>query len=227
MILPGPWSYSSLKKYRTCAKQFFEVKVARNFKEPEHTEATIYGKSYHEAAENYMRDGTPLPDGFLFTKPHLDTLRSIPGTLYCEHAMGLTQDLAPCGFADPEAWCRGIADLLVVNEDAGKAYCVDYKTGSAKYADMRQLELMALMVFEHFPTVKKVKTGLLFVVHNEFKKDVFVATDKHALWGKWNEDVSRLEGSYTTGVWNPTRSGLCRKHCPVESCSHYGGGKKW
>jgi hypothetical protein len=58
MTLPGPWSYSSLKKFKTCPKQFAEVKVFRNFKEPEFTEATLYGKEFHTAAEKYIRDGT-------------------------------------------------------------------------------------------------------------------------------------------------------------------------
>jgi hypothetical protein len=139
--------------------------------------------------------------------------------------MGLTKELSPCSFVDPEAWCRGIADLMIVDEDKGKAYCVDYKTGSAKYADMKQLELMALMIFEHFPAVKKVKTGLLFVVHNEFKKDVFTADKAHEYWAQWRAEVMRLEGSYATGIWNPSRSGLWYRHCVVESCPHWGGGR--
>jgi hypothetical protein len=136
--------------------------------------------------------------------------------------MGLTEELNPCAFDDPAAWCRGIADLLIVDEDKGKAYCVDYKTGSAKYADMKQLELMALMIFEHFPAVKKVKAGLLFVVHNEFKKEVFTFDKAAEYWKEWYVDVARLGGSYATGVWKPTRSGLCRKHCVVLTCSHNG-----
>jgi hypothetical protein len=223
--LPGAWSYSSLKKYKTCAKQYYEVKVAKNYKEPENTEATLYGKSYHTAAENYIKDGTPLPEYFAYSKHQLDTLRSIPGDKYCEYKMALTEKLEPCDFFDPVAWCRGVADLLVINEDKGVARCVDYKTSkSAKYADAAQLELMALMVFKHFPKIRVVKGGLLFVVANDFKKAVYDVSNEHTYWRTWMQDVQRMENSYATGVWNPNKNGLCKAHCVVVECQHNGKG---
>ena len=223
MSLPGAWSYSSLKKFKTCPKQFAEVKVYKNFTEPPFTEATLYGSSFHEAAEHYVRDGTPLPEAFSYVKPHLDTLRSIEGTKLCEHKMGLTQQLEPCDFSAKDVWCRGVADLLIVNEETGIARIVDYKTGkSAKYADTAQLELMALMVFKHFPTIRRVRAGLLFVVANDFKRADYDRTYEKNYWRQWMQDIGRLEGAYKSGVWNPNPSGLCRKHCVVTSCPHNG-----
>ncbi len=218
------WSYSSLKQFRTCAKQYYEIRVAKNFKQDDNTEATLYGKKFHTAAEEYIRDGKDLALEFSFVKSHLDTLRNIPGTKYCEYKMGLTEKLEPCDFFDPQVWCRGVADLLIVNEEKGVARVVDYKTGkSAKYADVAQLELMALMVFKHFPRVRKVKGGLLFVIANDFKKEDYAADQQHINWRGWMQDVKRLETAHATGVWNPTKSGLCKKHCPVLSCAHNGG----
>lgn len=217
------WSYSSLKKFKTCPRQFYEVKVAKNYQEPESTEATRYGKEFHTAAEFYVRDGTPLPIHFKYTQPHLDILRSIPGDKYCEYEMGLTKELEPCSFDDPDAWCRGVADLLVINEEKRVARCVDYKTGkSAKYADPSQLELMALMIFKHFPKIRVVKGGLLFTVANDFKRASYEIENEHTYWRTWMMDVKRLENAYSTNVWNPIKSGLCRKHCVVESCQHNG-----
>ena len=77
--------------------------------------------------------------------------------------MGLTANLEPCGFKDPEVWWRGVADLAIINGD--EARCLDYKTGkSAKYADTDQLELMALAMFKHFPDIKIVRGALFFVI---------------------------------------------------------------
>lgn len=217
------WSYSSLKKFKTCPKQYAEVKVFKNFTEPPFTEATLYGTSFHEAAENYVRDGAPLPEAFAYVKPHLDALRSIPGEKFCEHKMGLTQALEPCAFDAPEVWCRGVADLLIVNREKGVARVVDYKTGrSAKYADTAQLELMALMVFKHFPQVRRVKGGLLFVVANDFKRAEYDVSQERNYWRTWMQDIHRLEHAMKTNVWNPNPSGLCKKHCVVLSCSHNG-----
>lgn len=220
------WSYSGLKKFKTCPKQYAEVKVYKNFKEPPFTEATLYGTNFHEAAECYMRDGAPLPEAFNYVKPHLDTLRSIPGDKYFEHEMGLTDKLEPCGFKDDNVWCRGVADLLIVNQETGVARVIDYKTSkSAKYADTSQLELMALMVFKHFPFVRKVKGGLLFVVANSFKSAEYSRESESIYWRSWMHDLARLEAAMKSGVWNPVPSGLCKKHCVVETCPHWGGGK--
>lgn len=217
------WSYSSLKKFKTCARQFYEVKVAKNFTEPPFTEATLYGSNFHEAAEKYVRDDEALPEAFKYVKPKLDMLRSLEGDKYCEFKMALDKDLNPCTFFAEDAWCRGIADLLIVNNDKGVARVVDYKTGkSAKYADAAQLELMALMVFKHFPKIRKVKGGLLFVVANDFKTADYVAEKEHTYWRTWMQDVHRLEIAHQTGVWNPSPSGLCRRHCVVTTCPHNG-----
>lgn len=220
------WSYSSLKKFKTCPRQYYEVRVAKNFKEPESTEATLYGKEFHKAAEEYVRDGVPLPPAFNYAKNQLDTLRNLEGEKFCEYEMGLTKDLEPCGFFDPQAWCRGVADLLVINREKGIARCVDYKTGkSMKYADTEQLQLMALMIFKHFPEVRKVKGGLLFVVANGFRKDDYDVADEHAYWRPWMQTVSRLETAHSSGVWNPNPSGLCKRHCVVATCPHNGSNK--
>lgn len=218
------WSYSSLKKFKTCPKQYAEVKVFKNFKEPPFTEATLYGTNFHEAAEHFVRDGKPLPDAFAYVKPHLDALRSVPGEKLCEYKMGLTKDLAPCEFDAPDVWCRGVADLIILNREKGVARVVDYKTGkSAKYADTAQLELMALMIFKHFPEVRKVKGGLLFVVANDFKRAEYDSTQERNYWRQWMQDISRLEAALKNNVWNPNPSGLCKRHCVVDTCPHWGG----
>jgi len=217
------WSFSSLKAFKTCAKQYYELRVAKNYKQDDNTEAILYGKDFHKAAEDYVRSGVALPEKYNYTKPYLDTLRSLPGEILCEHEMGLTQDLQPCGFHDPLCWHRGIADLIVINRETDVARVIDYKTGkSAKYADTGQLELIALCVFKHFPEIKKVKAALLFTVANAFKKEVYQSDRQHTYWRNWMGDVERLERAFTSGIWNPVKGPFCRKHCPVVTCVHNG-----
>lgn len=219
MKIPA-WSYSSIKSYAQCPKKFYHLKVVRDVKEPE-TEAMLYGTQFHEAAEFYVRDNTPLPPQFVFVKSALDNLKQLPGEKLCEYEMGLTENLEPCGFKDENVWWRGIADLLIINGD--EARCVDYKTGkSAKYADTDQLELMALAIFKHFPEVKKVKAGLLFVISKNFIKDSYSADNQDKMWAKWFAEHNRMKMSYENGVWNPRPSGLCKKHCLVLECPHNG-----
>ena len=221
MKIPA-WSFSSIKTFEQCPKKFYHLKVAKDFQEDQNAEHLIYGTRFHEAAEFYIRDNTPLPPEFKYAKPSLDNLKARPGQKLCEYEMGLTENLEPCGFKDPNVWWRGIADLIIL-EDDGTARVLDYKTGkSAKYADTGQLELMALAVFKHFPQVHTVKAGLLFVIAKSFPKAKYTKDDEPVLWQKWLRDYDRMKFAYTSDVWNPRPSGLCKKHCVVLSCPHNG-----
>ena len=220
--MSSPWSYSGIKLFEQCPKKYYHLRVAKDCKEPE-SEAMLYGTRFHEAAEFYVKEDRPLPEAFKFAKGALDSLKKIPGDKYCEYEMGLTENLDPCGFRDPKVWFRGIADLLIIDTAKGEARVLDYKTGkSAKYADTGQLELMALAVFKHFPDVKRVKAGLLFVIANAFPKANYTIEQAPVMWQRWLRDHDRLKGAYRTNTWNPRPSGLCRKHCVVLSCPHNG-----
>ena len=97
---------------------------------------------------------------------------------------------------------------------------VDYKTGSNKYPDPKQLKLMALMTFAHFPEVQKIKAGLLFIVHNSFVDESYTRDQIENLWANFRPDLQRLQASYDTDVWNPNKTPLCG-WCPVTTCEYY------
>jgi hypothetical protein len=180
-----------------------------------------YGTEVHKAAEEYVCKGVDIPEKYAFIKPHLDALKVLPGDKHCEYEMGLTKDFKPCKFKAPDVWFRGIADLLVINGDEAKI--VDYKTGkSSQYADIKQLELLSLLVFKHFPNVKKVKAGLVFLVAKDLVKAEFTEDQQSSAWTKWLPEIERLETALDTGVWNPKPNFTCRKFCAVADCEHNG-----
>lgn len=217
----GAWSFSKIKNFETCPRQFYHVTVLNEFPFKD-TPATIYGKEFHTACEEYIRDGKPLPPQFSFMEETMQKLAALPGEKHCELKMGLNADLEACGFFDKSVWFRGIADLIIVDGDTARY--IDYKTGkSSRYAEKGQLELMALAIFKHFPQVKKVKGALLFTIANDMVKQDYLAADEGALWSPWIQKYAALEKAFETGVWNPRPSGLCRKHCPVTQCAHNGG----
>ena len=187
------------------------------------TEAIRYGDQFHKAAEKYIRDGEELPKRFLYAKDSLDALRRKKGDKLCEYRMGLTEDLEPCGFYEDSVWWRGIADLIILNQDQGIAYVVDYKTGkSSRYADKGQLELMAMATFKHFPNVGTVRAGLLFVVCEDLIRNTYEQYEEDTLWDKWMDNFQTMETAYKVDVWNPKPSGLCRQWCQVMECPHNG-----
>lgn len=208
------WSFSGLKDFVNCPRQYYEVKVLRSVTKKV-TQQMQYGTEVHKALEDYVRDGTPLPEFYRRFQPMLDALLEIPGTRYPEHKMALTEAKEPCAFDADEYWVRGIADLLIV--DGADAYIIDYKTGSAKYPDTKQLKLMALMVFENFSSVEKVKAGLLFVAHNTFIEETYTRNHITSMWNTFSWDLLRLRTATDNNVWTPNPSPLC-KWCPVTSC---------
>jgi len=217
---PFTWSYSSLDLFKLCPHKYFRLRVAKDIVEPE-SEAMRYGKELHKAAEDYIKDDVEIPEKFAFIRKPLAKLKARPGEKFVEHKIGLTKDLEPCGFFDKDVWWRGIPDLLIINGDS--AHIVDYKTGkSSKYADTKQLELLSLAVFKHFPQVKRVKAGLLFVVAADFVKAEYGKDQEHVYWQGWLQDVGRLENAVALGVWNPRPNFSCKGWCPVVDCTHNG-----
>jgi hypothetical protein len=216
------WSFSKLKSFETCPKQFYHLTVLKEYPQEE-TEAMLYGTAMHKAAEDYIKSDTPLDPRFDYVKDALDELKEIRGVKLCEKKMGLTKELKPCGFYDKKAWFRGIVDLAIIDTLAERAWVVDYKTGkSTRYADKGQLELMALSIFKEYPEIKYVNAALLFVVAGELIDDAYHVDNSVAMWGKWITKHDKMQKAFDTDVWNPRPSGLCRHHCPVVECAHNG-----
>jgi hypothetical protein len=211
------WSFSALKEYVNCPKQYQELKILKRY-EKQPTEQMLYGTVVHKACEDYVAEGKPLEKNYQRFKPVLDSLVAIPGTKYPEHEMALTLNKEPCGFKDANRWVRGIVDLLIVDGD--QAFIVDYKTGSNRYPDPKQLKLMALMTFAHFPEVQKIKAGLLFVMHESFMDEEYTRDQIPKLWSYFENDLERLSLSYENDTWQANPTPLCG-WCPVRSCEFH------
>jgi len=213
------WSYSSLKTFQQCPKKYYHTKVAKDIKEPD-TQATLYGKQAHAVAEEHVRDGAPVPPAFDYMKGTLDALNKIEGEKHCEVKLGLTKDLQACDFSAKNVWWHGIADLVVLNKDKGLAHSVDYKTSkSARYADVKQLDLVAVGIFAKFPEIQRVKSGLVFVVSKEFVRAEHHREMIPKYMEKPAQDVARIEAALQNGVWNPVQGPLC-KFCAVKQCEY-------
>lgn len=214
-------SYSGIKAYETCPRQYNEVKILKLYPREE-TEQTLYGTQLHEQCELFIKDGRPLDQSFLFLQPTLDKLAAMPGRKFPELEMALTEQLAPCDFKADNYWVRGIADLVIVNDDNLTARVFDYKSGSDKYPDTDQLMLMSLMIFKHFPHVRSVTGGLLFVLKNSVHKYKVDRDQEAELWWRWRERVAKLDASMYHNNWQTKSSGLCKRYCPVVHCPFNG-----
>lgn len=215
------WSYSSIKTFDQCPKKYYHLRVAKDVKD-EPGEAADYGTAVHQAAEDYIKLGTPIPDKFSYMRPIVESLAAIEGEKHTELKLGVKRGLTgyeACTFFDRDVWYRGIVDLVIVNGD--KAHMIDYKTGkNAKYADPKQLDLMAGALFLHFPELETIKSALVYVVSNEFIPKVHAAKQRDKYLLTFEQELDRLEHAELSGVWNAKTSPLCG-WCPVTSCEHH------
>lgn len=215
------WSYSSIKTFEQCPKKYHHTRVLKDVKD-EGSEAMFYGNEVHKAAEECVKNGTPIPAKFSYMQDILDALIKIEGDKHCELKLGLRwgpEVHEACGFFDEGVWWRGIVDLLIVNGD--KAWMVDYKTGkNAKYADTKQLDLLAAATFAHFPKVQRIKSALAYVVSNEFIRKVHVREEQRQYAGVFTDQLTRLDAAHQTDVWNANPTPLCG-WCPVTICPHH------
>jgi hypothetical protein len=210
------WSFSSYKQYVNCPKQYQEIKVLKRFYiKP--TPQMTYGNEVHKACEDYVAEGKPLAKNYLMFKPVLDTLLEIPGKRYPEQKMALDKDGKVSEYGKGY-WVRGIVDLMIIDGDT--AFIVDYKTGSNKYPEPKQLKLMALMAFAKHPELMKIKAGLLFIVQNSFMTEEYTRDEIPQLWDAFKTDLKRMEVSYESDVWNMNPTQLCG-WCPVNTCPNH------
>jgi hypothetical protein len=215
------WSYSGLKTFQQCPKKYYHLKVAKDIVD-QGGEAANYGKLVHKAAEDYIRDGIEIPEKFAYMRPILNAFNKIKGEKHCELEMGIAirnGEFVACAFDAPDYWWHGIADLVII--DDSKAYLADYKTSkNAKYADTKQLDLLAAGVFLRFPEVKEIKSALAFVVSNEFIKKEHVRLMQDKYLHVMKPELDRLEAAMSNQVWNPISGALCG-FCPVDTCVHH------
>ena len=215
------WSYSSIKTFDQCPKKYYHLKILKDIKDTG-SEATIYGQQVHKAAEDYIKDGVPIPEKFAYIRGVVEALGRKEGEKHTELRLGvkrIDEGYEPCKFLGKDVWWRGIADLVIIDGDT--AYSVDYKTSkNAKYADVKQLDLVAGGIFTHFPQVDKIRSALIFLVSNDVIKKDHYREHMHNYLSTFDPLLDRLEIAEESGVWNAKSGPLCR-FCPVVSCEHH------
>jgi len=215
------WSYSSIKTFEQCPRKYHHTRVLKDVVDVAGDAAT-FGVEAHLAAEEYIRDGSPMPDKFKFMEEAVAAFSAFDGEKHAELKMGIRkneQGFQACSFDDPDAWWRGIADLVV--DQGEQAFVNDWKTGkSARYADVKQLDLLAGATFLHFPNVVKVKSSLAFVATGDLIRKIHHIEHLDTYLGVFDNALDQLQIAHDTGVWNAKPSGLCG-WCPVDKCEHH------
>jgi hypothetical protein len=213
-----PHSYSSLKAMFDCPKKYYELRIARSYKEPQN-DAAAFGDYVHAELEKAIKNGTKLPPDLVQYQKEVDAVLHAGGDHQCEIPLGITMQGAPCEYADKECVLRGRFDYVVIRGHI--AVILDWKTGKAKSPDLEQLELGALLLMAKHPEITEVHGSLAFIVAKTLIRHVYYRMNLSTIWSKW---VGKLERAYEIqdkGLWVPKPSGLCKGWCVVENCNHW------
>lgn len=212
MKKPFSMSFSKLNTFENCAKRFFYTYIEPLPQTTSYESAV--GTRVHKALENYGRtgDATHLTEESIKHKRIVDNILSRNGDKYYEYQMAIAATKEPCAWDATELWFRGIADVLVV--DGNLAFCLDYKTGKPKN-DPTQLTLLALLTFAHFPSVEEVKSGFLWLAHDDLSITTYQRRYSDALWGALESRIQRAQEAVAKGEYPCTPTKLCG-WCPAQ-----------
>lgn len=215
------FTYSSWKVFKTCRKQFKHLYILKDFRSLQH-EANRYGEAAHKAIEDYIGKGIPMPSTYDRFKPIVEVVKNWKGDTYVELEMAVNEQLEACDYHDRANYLtRGKADLVKVN--GTKAKVLDWKFGkTAKYADLKQVELMALLVFAKFPEVEHVRGVLMFMVPDKPIRADYYRKDEKAMWQRWMYEHSVMTDARNRDNFGPNPNNLCKNYCPVLSCDYNG-----
>lgn len=221
-----PWSWSMLEAYKTCPRQLYETRIAKNFIEDPNKDYLLWGNAVHEAMEHRVRDGVPLPANMQQWEYIATQVDRLPGDKYCELELAVTADLRPTGYWDDDCWNRGKEDLVIVHGE--KALDWDYKTGKPGKTT-QQLELSAARVMAKFPEVNTVYTAFSWLQNKTWTRATYTRDMLGGIWDGFIGQIQDLLWSEKTNTWPARPSGLCKKSkkpgstyggCIVATCPH-------
>jgi hypothetical protein len=188
----------------------------------ESSEALEYGNRVHKAWEDRIGKGTPFPADFPEDwEIAAQRLLNAPGKIMVEQQLAIKEDLSPCTWFDKQTWFRAKADLLRLHSSV--ALAIDYKTGKI-IEDSEQLALMAECVFSHYPEIQAVRTEFWWLKDDAATRKDFYRNKRQETWAGILPEVMTLKNAHDTMTFPPKPNGLCRKHCIVTGCPHYGKG---
>lgn len=217
------WSYTKLKNFETCPKRYYNVDVAKTFKEDEDNEHLKYGNFVHTAlADRINHEHKPLPKTIAkFEKWAEKVLGGNHDTILVEQQLAIREDLKPTTWFGSDAWYRGVADVI---KKAGKvALVVDWKTGKI-LEDGIQLALMAQCVFSHHPEIEQIRTEFVWLKDDATTRADFTRADMAEVWAGLLPRVTLLKNATEALEFPPKPNGLCKRYCVVKSCPHHGVG---
>lgn len=225
------WSFSSLSRFRNCARQYYHVTVAKDFKEIE-GDANKWGHRVHEVmAKAVKTDRTSLPEGMEQWKKWVDYARQEwkdDVQLWTERKLAVDSRMKVCDFFDKKVdpWLRVVLDVMLLDRENEAAHIIDWKTGKNMDVDSLQLPIAAAVVFVHHPEVQVIQCDYVWMAQDAIKTENIERADLRKHWAEIAPMVANMIKAQRDRHYPATPSGLCVKYCPVTTCEFHGRGNR-
>jgi hypothetical protein len=215
-------SYSYLNSYKTCPKQFYHLRVAKDYPWPKQGVEAKEGERKHSLMENRLLYSTYT--GLHQLESACNDVISRGGFIVCEHKMCLDAAHEPVRYDDwKNGYIGGLADVLSFGVDGEfrNALIIDWKFGKF-YPDPFQLMVMAVLTMHTYPWIASVESALVYPELGRQEVAKFTYADLSTYWAAIETRHTEIKQSRATNVWVANQSGLCRKHCNITECQHNG-----
>lgn len=209
------FSFSVVDMYRSCAKKYYHLKVAKDFKDSD-SSFSADGKAIHEALLTRVIDGTPLPLPMRYMEPIAAKFANTDGVKSGEIQLALNRQFEPCAWFDKDCYVRAIIDLLIIK--GNKATIIDWKTGKVR-PKPDQLKLAAAVLSQQMPEIEHFTCAFVWVNHKEVTPLTLRKENMADVWADWIEAADEMEDAIKITAFPASPSYLCR-WCPVTSCPH-------
>jgi PD-(D/E)XK nuclease superfamily len=212
-------TFSSLKSFETCPRQWSEVTFYKNFPFSAKSSQQTTGHDVHKLIAESLSGGEPLPAGYEHVDKILDPIRASGFVLLPEYKMAVDSNMASVPYDSPNRIFRGDADLLAI--DGGRGVVIDWKNGSSKYPDKNQLDAMALLAFGAFPELQTINGLIVFLQDNKTESKSMTRAQAPFVWKQWKDRIAAKQRAIASKSFAANPSGLCRGWCPVTTCAHH------
>jgi hypothetical protein len=222
---PFSWSYSRLKGFETCPRQFYETQVLKDKWPEPRSENLSFGDAVHAAMAEALRTGKPLPLAHKAYQHWIDKVARTPGEMLVESECrwALTRELVPTTWFSDKTWLRSVADVVKVDlNEPATALVVDWKTGKSINVDPMQLTLTALMCFAQFPELLRVRADFVWLQEDSQTTQVIDKPEVAGLWADILPRVERFRKAMELEHFPPQPNRLCKRWCAVRDCEYWG-----
>jgi len=198
------FSHTALKDFANCPMAFYHKRILKDVVFVQ-GDAAKWGETVHKAFEDRIRLGTPLPFTLDVYEP---LLKPFDGKKHrVELQMAVNEKLEPVDWLAPDAWLRGIADVLVWLDDS-TVWLGDWKTGKRR-PDFDQLKIFSLLVWQHYPEIQTCNTSFIWVKDKKIDSEVFKREKSNELWSQVMGKIRRVYAAVEANNFPANPTGLC------------------